>query len=87
VTKAACDAEALARHLGQAGSVEAALAAYSRERQPAGATATRIARELGAMIFAEPVLGTNTDGRNNPNLETIVMDTAVVPPELDVLPA
>lgn len=87
VTKAACDAEALARHLSAAATVEAALAAYSEERQPEGAMATRIARELGAMIFAPPAQGRNTDGRNNPNQETIVMDTAVVPPALDRLPA
>ncbi|KPQ07372.1 MAG: putative oxidoreductase [Rhodobacteraceae bacterium HLUCCA12] len=84
VTKAACDAEALARHLDGAAAVPEALAAYSAERQPAGALARQVARDLGAMIFQAPD-GGNSDGRNNPNLATIVSETAVVPPPLAVV--
>ena len=85
VTKAACDAEALARHLAAAGSVAEALEGYSRERQPAGAAATDIARQLGAMIFDAGAQ--NSDGRSNPNMAKIMHETAVVPRSLDILPA
>ena len=87
VTKAACDAEALARHLAADVSVAQALAAYDAERQPAGDVAVQTARRLGAMIFTE-VPGTgNADGRNNPNRATIVQETAVVPKALEMDPA
>jgi len=85
VTKAACDAEALARHLASASGVAEALEGYSQERHPAGAAATDIARQLGAMIF--DARAPNADGRSNPNMETIMRETAVVPRSLDVLPA
>lgn len=81
VTKAACDAEALVRHLDSNQPVNEALAAYSAERQPAGAIARQIARDLGAMIFPADDPG-NPDGRSNPNLRYIVEQTAVVPKAL-----
>lgn len=82
VTKAACDAEALARHLMSGLPVPEALAAYSAERQPAGRIAMETSRKLGAMIFTPPPGTDNGDGRHNPNLETIVRETAVVPAAL-----
>lgn len=87
VTKAACDAEALARHLSANLPVTDALAGYSAERQPAGDVAVQTARRLGAMIFAEVPGPGNADGRNNPNRETIVRETAVVPKALEMDPA
>lgn len=77
VTKAACDAEALARHLATHGDPADALAAYSDERQPAARLAMDAARRLGAMIFEGQ--GANSDGRSNANMECIVAETAVVP--------
>lgn len=76
VTKAACDAEALARHLSGTVPVAQALAAYSAERQPAGQLAVDTARRLGALIFEGQG---NEDGRSNPNLWTILAETASVP--------
>jgi 2-polyprenyl-6-methoxyphenol hydroxylase-like FAD-dependent oxidoreductase len=78
VTKAAADAEALARHL-TAGAVTQALAAYSTERHAAAALAHATAQRLGRYIFAAPDQGHNQDGRNNPNLARIMAETAVVP--------
>ena len=64
VTKAAEDALALARHLGEA-PVEAALAAYSAEREPAARRAHEMAQRLGRFIFGgDP--GRNRDGRDEP---------------------
>lgn len=82
VTKAACDAEALARHLSGDAPVPQALTAYSAERQPAGRFAMETSRRLGAMIFAAPEAGDNRDGRRNPNLQAIIHETAVVPAPL-----
>jgi len=79
VTKAACDAAALARHLSQGTPIAEALAAYSSERQPAGRLAVETARRLGAMIFEGQ---DNSDGRSNPNLATILNETAAVPAAL-----
>lgn len=78
VTKAACDAEALSRHLADHGYPVQALRAYSAERQPAARLALETARRLGAMIFAGPE-GANADGRNNANMERIIAETAFVP--------
>ena len=78
VTKAAADAEALARHL-TAGTVTQALAAYGTERHAAAALAHATAQRLGRYIFAGPDQGSNQDGRNNPNLARIMAETAVVP--------
>jgi hypothetical protein len=78
VTKAAADAEALARHL-TAGTVTQALAAYGTERHAAAALAHATAQRLGRYIFAGPGQGSNHDGRNNPNLARIMAETAVVP--------
>lgn len=82
VTKAACDAEALARHLTAPLSVPEALAAYSAERQPAGLFAVETARRLGTYIFIPPDDGDNADGRDNPNIQAIIHETAVVPAAL-----
>lgn len=81
VTKAACDAEALARHLATGTAqkgVSAALAAYSAERQPAAATAHARARTLGDYIFGAPP-ATNPDGRSNARTDEILRTTATVP--------
>lgn len=82
VTKAAADAEALARHLAAGADVPAALAAYSAERQPAAVIAVETSRALGRMIFAPPPGTDNPDGRANPHLAPLMADTAVVPPAL-----
>ena len=79
VTKAACDAEALARHL-DGSDVAAGLLAYSRERVPLSRKVHELAQGLGRMIFETPAGGDNRDGRDNPNVETIMRQTAVVPP-------
>ncbi len=78
VTKAAADAEALARHL-TTGTVTQALAAYGTERHAAAALAHATAQRLGRYIFAGPDQSSNQDGRNNPNLARIMAETAVVP--------
>jgi 2-polyprenyl-6-methoxyphenol hydroxylase-like FAD-dependent oxidoreductase len=78
VTKAAADAEALARHLSAA-PVIVALAAYGTERHAAATLAHATAQRLGRYIFAAPDQGHNHDGRNNPNLARIMAETAVVP--------
>lgn len=77
VTKAACDAEALARALA-AMPVEAALQAYSAERTPEALMARDTGQRLGRYIFDGDV-ARNRGGRDNPNLMTILRDTAVVP--------
>lgn len=74
VTKAACDALALARHLAGP-DIAAGLAAYSAERVPASGTAHHRARELGRFIFDDSV--DNPDGRSNPRLEEIMRTTAI----------
>ncbi|MEY4872700.1 MAG: hypothetical protein RLZZ563_2030 [Pseudomonadota bacterium] len=78
VTKAAADAEALARHLSAAPTLPA-LQSYGTERQAAAALAHTTAQRLGRYIFAAPDQGSNHDGRNNPNLARIMAETAVVP--------
>jgi len=78
VTKAAADAEALARHLSAAPALPA-LQSYGTERQAAAALAHTTAQRLGRYIFAAPDQGSNHDGRNNPNLARIMAETAVVP--------
>lgn len=74
VTKAACDALALARHLS-GGSVEDGLQAYSAERVPASKLAHDRARLLGYFIFDDTV--PNPDGRTNPRLDEIMRTTAI----------
>jgi 2-polyprenyl-6-methoxyphenol hydroxylase-like FAD-dependent oxidoreductase len=77
VTKAAADAEALARHLSDV-PVTCGLRAYSLERTAAARLARDTGQRLGGYIFAgDP--GRNRDGRANPNLATIMAETAVVP--------
>lgn len=76
VTKAAEDALALARHLG-AGATDTALAAYSAERVAASRRAYDMGQTLGGYMLAAPATGQNRDGRNNPNLRTILAQTAV----------
>ncbi|WP_164730419.1 FAD-dependent monooxygenase [Pelagibacterium montanilacus] len=78
VTKAAYEARILARKLSSIDDPVAALAAYSSDRQPEAELAMMIGRELGDMIYDDPE-GGNPDGRNNPHLEHIAMETAVVP--------
>jgi 2-polyprenyl-6-methoxyphenol hydroxylase-like FAD-dependent oxidoreductase len=78
VTKAAEDAEALARHLSD-GPVEGALAAYSAERQPRVAIAWDRSRQLGALTFGG---GGQPDGRDHPHQMELMTDTAIVPPAL-----
>jgi 2-polyprenyl-6-methoxyphenol hydroxylase-like FAD-dependent oxidoreductase len=77
VTKAAGDAEALARAL-TVGTVPDALQRYSDERQAASRIAHETAQRLGGFIFGGGA-GTNRDGRSNPNLAAIMAETAVVP--------
>jgi 2-polyprenyl-6-methoxyphenol hydroxylase-like FAD-dependent oxidoreductase len=74
VTKAACDALALARHLTD-GPIEAGLQAYSAERVPASRAAHDRARMLGRYIFDDTV--PNPDGRTNPRLDEIMRTTAI----------
>jgi 2-polyprenyl-6-methoxyphenol hydroxylase-like FAD-dependent oxidoreductase len=81
VTKAAADAEALARHLMQP-DVATGLATYALERRAAAELALLTARRLGGYIFAAPESGPNSDGRSNPNLARIMAETAVVPAAL-----
>jgi 2-polyprenyl-6-methoxyphenol hydroxylase-like FAD-dependent oxidoreductase len=82
VTKAASDAEALARHLSSSPALPA-LQAYATERRTAAAIAHATAQRLGSYIFAAPDQGSNHDGRNNPNLARIMAETAVVPATSD----
>jgi 2-polyprenyl-6-methoxyphenol hydroxylase-like FAD-dependent oxidoreductase len=77
VTKAAGDAEALARAL-TVGTVPDALQRYSDEREAASRIAHETAQRLGGFIFGGGA-GTNRDGRSNPNLAAIMAETAVVP--------
>lgn len=78
VTKAAQDAEALARHLRDT-PVPQALAAFNAER----AGQVRIARDtgqrLGAWTFGE---GGQPDGRGHPFETELILETAVVPAAL-----
>lgn len=78
VTKAASDAEALARALNT-GPVAQALAAYSAERQPEAARVMQLSRDLGRMMLTAGPRGPSHDGRGNPNQDFIVEKTAVVP--------
>lgn len=78
VTKAASDAEALARAL-DSGPVIPALAAYSAERQPGVNRVMMLSRQLGAMMLGAGDAAPSLDGRNNPNRDFIVENTAVVP--------
>jgi 2-polyprenyl-6-methoxyphenol hydroxylase-like FAD-dependent oxidoreductase len=75
VTKAACDALALARHLAGP-DVAAGLQAYAGERMPAGRAARDRARQLGHYIF-DPESGATRDGRVNPRMDEIMRTTAV----------
>lgn len=77
VTKAACDALALARRLSGGGDVVAALAAYSAERVPEAEKAWSRSRRLGAYLMDDPP-GGNADGANNRHLEEIMRETAVM---------
>ncbi len=80
VTKAADDAMALARHVAS-GPLEAALQAYSAERVSACRVAYERSQWLGRFIFdGDPTQ--NQDGASHPDMETVMRETAVVPPEL-----
>lgn len=77
VTKAAGDAEALARALA-VGTVQNGLQRYSDERVAASRIAHDTGQRLGSFIFGTGS-GGNSDGRSNPNLAVIMAETAVVP--------
>lgn len=77
VTKAAGDAEALARALA-VGTVQNGLQRYSDERVAASRIAHDTGQRLGSFIFGTGS-GGNSDGRSNPNLAAIMAETAVVP--------
>jgi len=77
VTKAACDALALARHLDGEADVPAALADYSAERVPEARKAWDRSRRLGLHIFDDPP-GGNADGASNRYLDQIMRETAVM---------
>lgn len=77
VTKAACDARVLAEMLDTYASAPEALAAYSDDRRRKGHNAFARSRKLGSYIFGDAGKVINKDGRNNPNIETIMRDTAV----------
>ena len=77
VTKAATDAEALARYLA-ADDVGGTLAAYQTERH----AAARLARggpRLASYISVAHAADHNRDGRTNPNLARIMAKPTVVP--------
>jgi 2-polyprenyl-6-methoxyphenol hydroxylase-like FAD-dependent oxidoreductase len=78
VTKAAQDAEALARHLRDAPVAEA-LAAFSAERVPQVKIARDTARRLGSWTFGG---GGQADGRGHPHETALMLETAVVPAAL-----
>lgn len=77
VTKAACDAKALAAALRHTPDIPAALAAYSAERVPASEAAYARSRQLGSYIF-EDQGGANLDGQSHPRLDEIVSQTATM---------
>ena len=77
VTKAACDARALASCLGEQPDVISALQAYSAVRVPASRAAFERSRRLGAYIF-DGQENTNMDGRSHPHLDDIVDLTATM---------
>ena len=77
VTKAACDARLLAKLLDEIASAPEALAAYSEDRQRKGYNAFARSRQLGSYIFDNAGKLINNDGRNHPDIETIMRDTAV----------
>lgn len=77
VTKAACDARALASCLDEQPDVTSALEAYSAVRVPASRAAFERSRRLGAYIF-DGQENTNMDGRSHPHLDDIVDLTATM---------
>lgn len=81
VTKAAQDAEALARHL-QGAEFAAGMAGYSAERVPASKAARDKAQQLGRYIFEGFAPGENVDGRHNPRLDEVMRTTAAIPGDL-----
>ena len=76
VTKAALDAIALARHV-KLNPVSTGLMAYSAERVGASLKAYDQAQRLGSLIF-DTDEALNKDGRDHPQLEQIMRETAVV---------
>lgn len=77
VTKAACDAAALARQLSAPGRpIDEALAGYSAERVAASRKAFERSRELGAFVTRSDQ--GNLDGRGNPHIDTIMVRTAAI---------
>lgn len=75
VTKAACDALALAEALEAHEDIPTALAAYSADRAPAGLRACERARVMGRMIF-DPAPETDPEGYNNPHMAEVMETTA-----------
>ncbi|MDE0112399.1 MAG: hypothetical protein OXI87_02240 [Albidovulum sp.] len=80
VTKAAGDSLTLARYLSIA-PLEQAMNAYSTERVAACRIAYETGQRLGRYIFgSDPAV--NQDGRSHPDMETVLRESAVVPPAL-----
>ena len=77
VTKAACDAKALAMALDSHADIPTALDAYSAERVPASRAAYDRSQRLGAYIF-EDFGEANLDGGSHPRLDEIVSQTATM---------
>lgn len=78
VTKAAGDADALARLLRQHGNTDAALAAFEAERRPYGAAVVRRARQLGAYLQADlPTEEDRAAAAHHCQPDAIMAETAV----------
>jgi 2-polyprenyl-6-methoxyphenol hydroxylase-like FAD-dependent oxidoreductase len=83
VAKAGCDAQALARALGNHDDIDTALAAYNAERQPIGNTIVMHSRKLGTHLGVN--LKTEEDRRMHELLQTdeAMLDWIAVPNFLD----
>jgi 2-polyprenyl-6-methoxyphenol hydroxylase-like FAD-dependent oxidoreductase len=83
VAKAGCDAQALARALGNHDDIDTALKAYNAERQPIGNTIVMHSRRLGTHLGVD--LKTEEDRRMHELLQTdeAMLDWIAVPNFLD----
>jgi 2-polyprenyl-6-methoxyphenol hydroxylase-like FAD-dependent oxidoreductase len=79
MAKAACDAQALAKHLHDNDDVERALEAYNAERQPVGDIVVKHARKLGTHLGVD--LATEEDRRMHHLLQndSAMLDWIAVP--------
>lgn len=78
VTKAAGDADALARRLRTEAGIDAALAAFEAERRPYGAAVVRRARQLGAHLQADlPTPEDRAAAAHHCKPDAIMAETAV----------